>query len=94
MSKQTTTLSIFDIVAAVVVLVAALAASVSVTTPASAVDSAAIEEIRIHLNEARMAAQNNDMAGVRTHLELADMRLAELSGGGNMTSTAGGNMTS
>ena len=86
MSKQTTAVSIFGIVAAVLVLVAALAASVSLTTSASVLDSAAIDEVRMHLNEARMAAQNNDMAGVQTHLDLADMKLAELSGGGNMTS--------
>jgi hypothetical protein len=86
MSKQTTAVSIFGIVAAVLVLVAVLAASVSLTTSASVLDSAAIDEVRMHLNEARMAAENNDMAGVQTHLDLADMKLAELSGGGNMTS--------
>jgi hypothetical protein len=94
MSKQTTAVSIFAIVVAALVLVAAVASvSVTTTSASAAVDSAAIGEVRAHLNEARMAAQNNDMAGVQTHLGIADMKLAEL-GGGNMTSTEGGNMTS
>jgi hypothetical protein len=48
-------------------------------------------EVRLHIEEACMAAQNNDMQGVLMHLNLA-LNVLEASGTqGNMTSSAGSN---
>jgi hypothetical protein len=50
-------------------------------------------EVRLHIEEACMAAQNNDMQGVLMHLNLA-LNVLEASGTqGNMTSSAGSNAT-
>jgi hypothetical protein len=54
-----------------------------------------MSEVRLHIEEARTALQNNDTQGAMMNLDLA---LNTLGGGaagaqGNMTSTAGGNAT-
>jgi hypothetical protein len=47
----------------------------------------------MHIEEACMAAQNNDMQGVLMHLNLALNVLEATGAQGNMTSSAGGNAT-
>ena len=53
-----------------------------------------MSEVRLQIEEARTALQNNDTQGAMMHLDLALNTLGGAAGAqGNMTSTAGGNAT-
>ena len=53
-----------------------------------------MSEVRLHIEEARTALQNNDTQGAMMNLDLALNTLGGAAGAqGNMTSTAGGNAT-
>lgn len=54
-----------------------------------------MSEVRLHIEEARTALQNNDTQGAMMNLDLALNTLGGAAAGaqGNMTSTAGGNAT-
>jgi hypothetical protein len=60
---------------------------------AGAGNQSTTSEVRLHIEEACMAAQNGDMQGVLMHLNLA-LNILEAGGTqGNMTSSAGSNAT-
>jgi hypothetical protein len=66
------------------------------TTAGGAGGNDSISQIRMHLEEARTALQNNDTQGAMMHLDLAINALGGAGGAqGNMTATTGGgnNMT-
>src|SRR5215204_6893981 len=52
-----------------------------------------MSEVRLQIEEARTALQNNDTQGAMMNLDLALNTLGAAGAQGNMTSTAGGNAT-
>ena len=58
------------------------------TTSTTAGENQAIGEVEIHIQEACLAAQNNDIPGVLLHLNLALDALNALGGGGATNATA------